>query len=83
MVAPCAEYQQTPQGDHVHEHQEAPDQVRIRIIFVIAYDEAERKKTKLIITETKMSVMEDPRKSVTDTAKKVMQKLSVNLSKQA
>ena len=83
MVAPCAGYQQAPQGDHVQEHQEAPDQVRIRIIFVIAYDEAERKKTKLSITETKMSVMEDPGKSVTDTAKKVMQKLSVNLSKQA
>ena len=49
--------------------------------------EAERKKTKLSITETKMSVVVvgDPGKSVIiiNTAKKVIQKLSVNLSKQA
>ena len=49
--------------------------------------EAERKQTELSITETsasksraKMSVMRDPGMSVTDTAKKVMKKLSVNLT---
>mgnify|MGYP001376926646 CR=1 FL=1 len=57
-------HQAPQQGDRVKEHQEAPDQVRIRIIFVIAYDEAERKKTKLSITETKMSVVGDPGKSI-------------------
>ena len=49
--------------------------------------EAERKQTELSITETsasksraKMSVVRDPGMSVTDTAKKVMKKLSVNLT---
>ena len=44
--------------------------------------EAERKKTELSVTDTsaKVSVVREPGMSVTDTAKKVMKKLSLNLA---